>query len=213
MIADATFFGRGYGFLVFRAVALKKNILLKKIVSETLDEYRKARYELEKQGFRILAIVLDGRPGVRNIFKDIPVQMCQFHQAAIMKRYLTRNPKLEAGRELKEICSGLKDKDRSSIEQLLEVWLMKWHNFLRERTTDAGTKKWHYTHRRIRSAYKSLVINLPYLYTYKEHPKLNIPNTTNSLDGSFAYLKDLVGVHRGYSDTLKEKLIKEILGF
>jgi len=56
-----------------------------------------------------------------------------------------------------------------------------------------------------------LKINLPYLFTYQKHPELNIPNTTNALDGCFAYLKELVRVHRGVSQTLKRKIILEIL--
>jgi hypothetical protein len=32
-----------------------------------------------------------------------PVQMCIFHQKAILRRYLTKNPLLEANKELKEL--------------------------------------------------------------------------------------------------------------
>jgi hypothetical protein len=53
--------------------------------------------------------------------------------------------------------------------------------------------------------------NLPYLFTYQKHPDLNIPNTTNSLDGCFAYLKELVKVHKGSKKSLKRKIIEEIL--
>jgi hypothetical protein len=38
-----------------------------------------------------------------------------------------------------------------------------------------------------------------------------MPNTTNSLDGCFAYLKELVRVHRGVNKVLKRKIIQEIL--
>jgi hypothetical protein len=44
---------------------------------------------------------LDGRPRVRQIFSDIPVQMCHFHQKQIITRYLTNNPKLQTSRELR----------------------------------------------------------------------------------------------------------------
>jgi hypothetical protein len=44
-----------------------------------------------------------------------------------------------------------------------------------------------------------------------EASDLNIPNTTNSLDGCFAYLKELVRVHRGSRRELKIKIIEEIL--
>jgi hypothetical protein len=56
-----------------------------------------------------------------------------------------------------------------------------------------------------------LKINLPYLFTYQKYSELNIPNTTNFLDGCFAYLKELVRVHRGINKTLKRKIIQEIL--
>jgi hypothetical protein len=57
----------------------------------------------------------------------------------------------------------------------------------------------------------SLKTNLPYLFTYLEYRELNIPNTTNSLDGSFTNLKDLAGVHRRFTPNMKRKIIEEIL--
>ncbi|MFZ2800557.1 MAG: hypothetical protein WAZ30_10065, partial [Syntrophorhabdus sp.] len=86
-----------------------------------------------------------------------------------------------------------------------------WSSFLKERTTDPIAGRWHYTHKRLRSAYRSLRQNLPYLFTYQKYPDLNIPNTTNSLDGCFAYLKELVRVHRESRRELKIKIIEEIL--
>lgn len=211
MIADATFFGRGYGFIVFRSPLLKKNLYHKFIRYETINEYDRARYEVESKGFTISAIVLDGRPGIRKVFADLPIQMCHFHQSSIVHRYLTSRPKLEAGRELKELSAKLCSTNEKDFAEQLGKWYEKWQQFLKEKTTDLNTGKWHYTHRKIRSAYRSLHTNLPYLFTYLKYPELKIPNTTNSLDGSFTNLKDLVGVHRGFSDALKLKIIEEIL--
>jgi hypothetical protein len=90
-------------------------------------------------------------------------------------------------------------------------WYDRWSSFLKERTVDPATGRWHYTHKRLRSAYRSLKLNLPFLFTYQKYPELNIPNTTNSLDGCFAYLKELVRVHRGSSKSLRNKIIEEIL--
>ena len=211
MIADVTFFNHWYGFIVFRSPTLKKNLYYKQIPYETINEYALGRYTLEKQGFIISAIVLDGRPGVRKVFEDIPIQMCHFHQKQIVRRYLTLKPKLEAGIELKEIVAGLCTDTKEEFVNKLNQWYQRWEYFLKERTIDETTKHWHYTHRRIRSAYRSLKTNLPYLFTYLEYPELNIPNTTNSLDGSFANLKELVRIHRGFNDALKRKIIEEIL--
>lgn len=211
-MADVTFFGQAYGFIVFRSPKLKRNLYYKLIPYETIFEYQLGRISVENQGFKIKAIVLDGKPGVRNLFLDIPVQMCRFHQKKIVQRYLTLSPILEAGIELKKITDTLCYANETEFTQKLEKWHKKWEAFLKERTTDLITGKWHYTHRRIRSAYYSLNKNLPYLFTYQKYPELNIPNTTNSLDGSFASLKELVRVHRGHNQYLKKKIIEEILG-
>jgi hypothetical protein len=162
-------------------------------------------------GYTIQAIVLDGRPGVRQLFADIPVQMCHFHQKQIITRYLTRNPKLVAGIELKGLTATLCETNEDDFTSALNTWYTQWSLFLKERTTEPLTGKWHYTHKRLRSAYRSVRQNLPFLFTYKKYPDLNIPNTTNSLDGCFAYLKELVRVHRGSSTSLRHKIIEEIL--
>ncbi len=211
VIADVTFFGRSSAICVVRSPHLKKNLYAREVQTESVDIYRQARIELEKQGYAIQAIVLDGRPGVRQIFSDIPVQMCHFHQKQIIARYLTSRPKLQASIELKKITSTLCENNENTFSSVLDTWYTKWSSFLRERTTDRETGRWRYTHKRLRSAYRSLRLNLPYLFTYLKYPELDIPNTTNSLDGCFAYLKELVRVHRGSTHTLKDKIITEIL--
>jgi hypothetical protein len=210
-IADVTFFKRSFGILVIRASRLRKNIYVQEVHSESIDVYRQGRIALEKKGYTVQAIVLDGRPGVRQLFADIPVQMCHFHQKQIITRYLTNNPKLEAGIELRKITTTLCETNERDFTSALDVWYVTWSSFLKERTTDPITGRWHYTHKRLRSAYRSLRQNLPYLFTYQKYPDLNIPNTTNSLDGCFAYLKELVRVHRGSRRELKIKIIEEIL--
>ena len=38
-----------------------------------------------------------------------------------------------------------------------------------------------------------------------------MPNTSNSLDGTFSHLKDKVRIHRGLKMDRKKKLIEELL--
>lgn len=210
-MADCTFFHRFYGFLVFRVPTLKRNLYFETVSSETIFEYLKGRKTLEDQGFKFKAIVLDGRPGVRNLFADIPVQMCHFHQKKIIQRYLTSRPVLDASIELKAVADTLSFAKEEQFAKDLFSWHEKWQEFLKERTTDPLTGRWHYTHRRTRSAARSLKTNLPYLFTYLKYPDLNIPNTTNSLDGSFSWLKQKVNIHRGFTKELKDKIIAYIL--
>ncbi len=169
------------------------------------------RDTLEALGFVILAVVADGKPGLKPLYKKVPVQMRHFHQKAIITRYLTRRPKLAPGIELRELVHSLPETDEESFTQNLSTWHEKWREFLAEKTVNQETGRWHYTHKRLRSAHRSLKTNLPYLFTYRKYPELYIPNTTNGLEGSFSYLKELVRVHRGIKPNLKHKIIESIL--
>lgn len=211
VVADTTFFTRSYGVTVFREPNLKKNIIWKEIYSEKPSHYEQLKIELERAGFNIKAVVLDGKRGVRQVFEGIPMQMCQFHQIAIVNRYLTRRPKLEASIELRNIALSLTASNEEAFTKLLKDWHLKWEAFLKERTENPFTGKWFYTHKRVRSAYRSLEANLPHLFTYQKHPELNIPNTCNSLDGSFTTLKNLLRIHRGMNQINRYKMIHQIL--
>jgi hypothetical protein len=125
--------------------------------------------------------------------------MCQFHQISIIRRYITKNHKLPASIELKELVAMLKMTDKESFEGALEDWLIKWEDFLNERTISIETGRGYYTQKRLRSAYRSLKMNLPWLFTWYYYIELNIPNTTNAIDGHFADLKNKLRNHNGLS--------------
>jgi hypothetical protein len=197
--------------MVVRDPHRKDNVYWSEITRESLAEYVCATDTLESQGFEILAIVVDGKRGLTGHYGGLPVQMCHFHQAAAIRRYLTMRPRLQAGKELKKIAHKLVDYCEKCFARVLAEWYETWREFLAEKTINPETGKRHYTHRRLRSAYFSLKRNLPFLYTYQRHPDLGIPNTTNSLESSFSYLKDLVRVHRGLSPNLKRKMIHSIM--
>lgn len=210
LIADTTFFSRSVGLTVFREPNLKKIVWWRQTIGEKAEVYRLGRECLEKNGFRIKAVVLDGRIGIRSVFNGLPVQMCHFHQKRIVNKYLTTRPKLPAGIELRDIARTIPHSNEEELSKKLNEWFSKWEQFLKQKTTDLNTGRWFHTHKRIRSAYRSLMTNLPYLYTYQKHPDLNIPNTTNSLDGYFNKLKSLLNVHRGLNPQRRYRLITEI---
>ena len=94
--------------------------------------------------------------------------MCQFHQSTIIRRYLTKRPKLKAAQELLEVVDLMKQTDRESFEGALQLWF-EAEIFLNERTINPETRKSFYTHKRLRSAYRSLRHNLPWLFTWYEN--------------------------------------------
>lgn len=210
-IADVSFFARGDGVLVFRSPKHGQNIFWQFVRGENPAMYLEARRILETQGFVFQAIVLDGRKGVREVFSDIPVQMCHFHQKQILRRYLTLHPKLEAGVELQTVGRTLTFLSEKDFTQILSEWHDRWGSFLKEKTFESDELHWHYTHKKIRSAYHSLKNNLPYLFTFQKYPELKIPNTTNSLDGFFSQMKKLLGVHNGLSEERRNRVVSELL--
>jgi len=211
IVVDTTFFSHAEGLTVFREPNLKKNLWWQRTIHERAEVYLKGRHHLEQNGLTIKAVVLDGRKGIRELFSDLPVQMCHFHQKQIVKRYLTTRPKLEASQELKAITDTLTKTNEQALTNTLDSWHEKWHDFLKEKTTDQISGRWYYSHKKIRAAYRSLKTNLPYLFTYQKYPELNIPNTTNSLDGFFNRLKSLLNVHRGLRPDKRMRAVMEIL--
>lgn len=210
VIFDATHLGE-QTLLVARAPNIKKNIGAAWITNETKEAYLGLRRNIEQRGFTLFAVVLDGRTGIPRVFSDIPVQICQFHQLQIVRRKLTLRPEKLAGQELLQIVFTLAHTTEPILQKQLDDWILKYEDFITEKTYVTGTKHWRYTHRRVRSAYQSLRRNLPYLFTYQKFSDLNIPNTTNSLDSYWSRLKNLLSAHRGKSQERIMKMTEEIL--
>jgi len=212
IIMDTSYFRRNFGVMVFRDHYTKQNLFWKYVKYETIAEYKSGIDYLKALGWDILGIVCDGRRGIFSSFDKVPIQMCQRHQAAIIRRYITKSPRLEAGKELNQIILALTKSQKNEFIQALDQWYNKWRTFLLEKTYSEDCRKWHYTHKRLRSAYRSLITNLPYLFTYLDNQGLDIPNTTNSIEGCFSNLKTKLRVHSGITRFRKIKIIDEILG-
>lgn len=208
---DTTYWGRGFGVMLFKDALTKENLLKYYVKNETNALYIQGIKELQAKGYIVLAIVCDGRKGLIQSFSNIPVQMCQFHQSAIIRRYLTKKPKLRAAQELLKVVDLMKQTDKESFVGVLNLWFEKWEDFLSERSMNALTNKSFYTHKRLRSAYRSLKNNLHWLFTWYDYYELNIPNTTNAIDGHFADLKNKLRNHNGLSLKRKMKFIDEFL--
>jgi len=138
--------------------------------------------------------------------------MCHFHQRKTINKYLTRKPRLEASKDLQKMMRNLTSTTQTIFTKKLDEWYTKHQIFLNSKSTSLITKKEHYTHPRVRSAYKSILTNLPYLFTYKNHKNLVIHNTTNSIDGGvFSPMKKLFKIHNGFTKSLKIKMVDDYL--
>lgn len=207
VLMDTTYFGRTFGVMVFKDSISGKFLLKKYVKQETNKLYKEGIEEISRRGISVQAIICDGRKGLFAMFGNVPMQMCQFHQVAIITRYLTRKPKMLAGIELRVLSLTLTKMNKIAFIGQLEGWYYIWESYLKERTTSATTGKTHYKHKRLRSAYFSLKRNLKWLYTYEDYKELMIPNTTNALDGEFSDLKNKLRNHNGLNIERKKKFI------
>lgn len=174
---------------------------------ETNALYRIGIGKLKSQ-FTLQSITCDGRRGLLGSFGAIPTQMCQFHQIAIIRRYLTKHPKHMASQELLVLTKTLTTTNKEIFTNALTAWYDKHKDYLNERTVNDDGKSW-YTHKRLRSAYHSLKRNLPYLFVYEQDQ--NIANTTNKLEGLFSHLKQSLRCHQGLTKQRRQKFIESFL--
>lgn len=208
LLMDTTYFGRKLAVMVFKDSISGQILYTQYVKQETNKLYLAGIEEISRRGIKIQSIICDGRKGLLQMFDDTPVQMCNFHQVAIIRRYLTKKPKLQASKELWSLVLLMSRTDKESFEGGLADWYTKWEDFLNERKPDPHGKT-RYVHKRLRSAYRSLKTNLPWLFTWYDYLELNIPNTTNSIDGQFSDLKNKLRNHNGLSEKRKRKFIDE----
>ena len=210
---DTTYWGRHFGLMVIKD-ALRNKILWHKYVrNETIAQYIEGISWLKSQGFKIYGAVIDGMRGLAQALYPIPVQMCQFHQILIIRRYLTQEPNLEASVQLLDLVKSITRMDKESFIGAFNEWYEKYKDVLNERVHDKRIKRNMppYMRPRLRSAYLSLRRNMPLLWTFYDHPETGLPNTNNGIEGLFSDLKGKLRVHRGISKDNRKKLLDEYI--
>lgn len=210
---DTTYWGRHFGLMVIKD-ALRNKILWHKYVrNETIAQYIEGISWLKSQGFKIYGAVIDGMRGLAQALYPIPVQMCQFHQILIIRRYLTQEPDLEASIQLLDLVKSITRMDKERFIGAFNEWYEKYKDVLNERVHDKRIKRNMppYMRPRLRSAYLSLRRNMPLLWTFYDHPETGLPNTNNGIEGLFSDLKGKLRVHRGISKDNRKKLLDEYI--
>ena len=210
---DTTYWGRNFGLMVIKDTLRNKILWHKYVRSETIAQYMEGISWLKSQGFKIYGAVIDGMRGLAQALYPIPVQMCQFHQILIIRRYLTKEPDLEASNELLELVKNITRMDKDSFIGAFNEWYVKYKDVLNERIQDKRIKRHTppYMRPRLRSAYLSLKRNMPLLWTFYDHPETGLPNTNNAIEGMFSDIKGKLRVHRGVSKDNRRKLLDEYI--
>ena len=210
---DTTYWGRRFGLMVIKDALRNKVLWHKYVYNETIGQYIEGISWLKSQGFKIYGAVIDGMRGLAQALYPIPVQMCQFHQILITRRYLTLEPDLDASRELLSLVKSITQTDKESFISAFNDWHDKYKDVLNERIHDKRIKRHTppFMRPKLRSAYLSLKRNMPLLWTFYDRPETGLPNTNNGIEGLFSDIKSKLRAHRGISKDNRKKLLDEYI--
>lgn len=203
---DTTYWGHNWGVLLGLDEETGLPLYVSFIGHERVQDYIDAVRSIEQRGYCIRGIVIDGMQSLFSEFSAYKIQMCQFHMMEIVKRYLTKRPKLIAARELKELVGSLTTRQKNEFEDEYRKWKERWGNTLNRRTT-LKSGKTQFTHKRLRSAMHSVDFYLPYLFTYQQPECKGMPNTNNKIEGTFTDLKKNLNNHSGMSRENRKRFI------
>jgi len=194
---------------------------------ESSNEWERLIYKIPAPS----VVVIDGQKGVllavARCWPETKIQRCHFHIWMNIRSKLTLHPKTEAGVELLAMARTLL-KGIDSLEQR-DKWIDDLYTFgeryeklLKERTYGpvhpGGRRRWWYTHRNLRSAYRQLIklVEDKQLFTYLEVVVTDIdtgkpapiPRTTNFVEGGInSRLRDLLKLHRGLPPQRQIRLV------
>lgn len=203
---DATYWGRGFGCLVAIDNASGRPLHLSFISSERVSDYLEAIEGIRNRGYEIKGIVVDGKKYLIENLKGYNVQMCQFHMARIVRRYLNKNPRLRAAAELNGLMATLPTALEEDFVRNFAEWKVRWADTLNRRTLLKSGKS-RYRHRTLRSAMHSVEFFMPYLFTYQRDDCQGMPNTNNKIEGTFTDLKKNTNNHSGMSPENRKRFI------
>ena len=195
--------------VVARDMYVKEDLWWTFTKTETTSIYRQMRIDLESLGYIIQSVTGDGFGGIRAAFSDTPFQMCQVHMERIIVKGTTRTPQLEAGEVLLALVRTLPDTNSYTFHKRIIQYLEKYRDFLNEKTFNPITGEQYWTHRELRSSMFSFVRLEKFLFTY-EHDR-QIPKTTNSIEGHFRHINEIIAVHCGLGRGHKERVLHTIL--
>lgn len=214
IVVDATYFGErkkdtSWCVAVARDHEHGEDLVWKFAETESTSLYRVMRDYLESLGYTIVSVTGDGFSGIRSAFTGIPYQMCHVHMERLVVQGTTRNPQTEAGEVLLALVRSLHNTTKKTFTKRLQLFFSMYGTFLDEMTNNPLTGERYRTHKRLRSAAMSLLRLMPWLFTYSANT--HIAKTTNSLEGRFSHINEVLAIHRGLSYKQKKKVIHSLL--
>lgn len=178
-----------------------------------------------------VVVVCDGGPGMHAALKEhwpeTRIQRCLVHLQRNVRTYVTTKSRTPAGKALWGLALKLtrvRTADEAATwSKLLIEWEGAFLHLTKERSYRKTTievpswvragQQWWYTHQRLRSGYQVLrrVIDRGHLFTFldKELAPLNVPSTTNGIEGGTnSPMRLLLLHHRGMTEEHQRRAVE-----
>ncbi len=129
---------------------------------------------------------------IKEIYPKAKTQRCLVHIHRQIRSYISKNPKTDCWKELKNIVTFINFKNYQKFEILFLEWINKRDKYLKEKTY--WEKWWRYTHKKQRQARSHIINAMPYMFTYLNDK--NISKSTNKLEWLNALIVEQIYNHR-----------------
>ncbi len=214
LLIDGTYFSNKICLILYRDNNVKSTQIYRLTDRECFDEIGEDLQNLLKLGIQIESVTCDGLSNIiKAVRKTTPqtiIQRCVIHIQREVLTWLTRNPKSQAGVELRQIIRRLHLINDRTDWGYWVVSLINWYDlhkdFVNEKTYNSKTNTYWFTHKSVRRSFVHIKRALPYMFHYLDNP--DIPKSTNGLESFFGHLKQNISLHRGLSKEHYKNYIK-----
>jgi hypothetical protein len=158
LLIAGTYFTNKICLILYRYNNIKATQIYRLTDGEWLEEICEDLQNLLELGIQIESVTCDGLSSiikaVRKITPEATIQRCVIHIQREVLTWLTRNPKSQAGIDLRQILKELHlIKDRNSWGYWV-VKLINWYelhkDYVNEKTYNPQTNKYWFTHKSVR---------------------------------------------------------------
>ena len=219
LLIDGTWFPNKLCLVLFRDENIKTTLFYRLTDNEWEDEIYEDLVNIQNLGIEIESVTSDGG---RNIIKSVKRacpqakrQRCLAHIQRECLTWLTRHPKSDAGKDLRNLVCMIHKiethNDSLYWKSLFKQWCDTYQDYLNTRSYKPETNTQWYTHKMVRKAYVHIRRAMPDMFHYTENN--SIPKTTNALESFFGHLKENISLHRGLSYNHYQNYVKWYLYF
>lgn len=219
LLIDGTWFPNKVCLVLYRDENVRATLLYRLTDNEWESEIYEDLINLQSLGITIESVTSDGGSAilkaVRKACPNTVRQRCLAHIQRECNSWITRNPKSQAGKELRTIVNMINkiktNNDRLYWTNLFKQWSVTHSEYLNAKSVKEDTSREWYTHKMVRKAYVHLKRALPDMFYFIDNHRIS--KTTNALESFFGHLKENISLHRGLSKTHYRNYLKWYLFF